>query len=155
KWTVVDFSSSPQSAIVRLTLTDGHTSLVTRFDRGKMVFIDPAPEELLNKAAREELLRSLQRCLSCDLVSCLSGRGSGGEISWCTSREAVALIMREVICEQIYREREHWNPHHPNRSLGIRSITPEEILPYARNVYLKLDKEQLRAQASEILDLII
>lgn len=38
-----------------------------------------------------------------------------------------ALLMREALCEQVYRERERWSPDKPVKSLGLRSILPEEV----------------------------
>lgn len=78
-----------------------------------------------------------------------------------TSPEAAAFLMQELICEQIYRNRNQLvkdgkiELDHINKTLGTRSIKPAEVLPYARRVYLRLDQKYVKELASEILDIII
>jgi len=42
-------------------------------------------------------------------------------------REAVALAMRELCCELVWRRRDHWNAVHPSRSLGLRELDPKYV----------------------------
>ncbi len=69
--------------------------------------------------------------------------------------EAAALLMRELICEQIFRERAKWDPDHPSRALGIRTIEPRELLPYVCVSHLILASHQRKAEAAWILDQIV
>lgn len=68
--------------------------------------------------------------------------------------EGAALLMREVLCERIYRERAAWNADHPNSSLRIREITPELLMPHMDRKILSMDKDGLKAEAARVLDLI-
>lgn len=73
---------------------------------------------------------------------------------------ATALLMRELVCEQIYRERANWDPEHPNRALGIRSILPEEVIPFAREhqvtlLAVRIDTMRMKEIAAEVLDQIV
>jgi hypothetical protein len=68
--------------------------------------------------------------------------------------QAAALLMREVICEKIYRERDKWDAEHPNRALGVRSFWPRDLMPFVVTKLLRLDKEQLRSYAAAVLDML-
>jgi hypothetical protein len=67
---------------------------------------------------------------------------------------ASALLMREVVCEQIYRQRAAWSPDHPNKALGVRSIDPAALIPYVRPHLLGMTPDELKAEAARVLDLI-
>lgn len=71
------------------------------------------------------------------------------------SNEAVAMMMRELICEQVYRERANWNTEHPNKALGVRTITPEEVISVTKDQYLKYNKDEWKSLASAVLDKLI
>jgi hypothetical protein len=66
---------------------------------------------------------------------------------------AAALLMRELICEKIYRERDKWTAVHPCRALGVRTL-PFDVSDYITNDLLTLDAPRLRAYAAEVLDLL-
>ncbi len=69
--------------------------------------------------------------------------------------EAIALLAREVLCEQVYRARELWDADHPCRALGLRTIEPWEIVWHAEIGILQLDSKALKARASTVLDAIL
>lgn len=71
------------------------------------------------------------------------------------SAEAVALLTRELICEQIYRQREKWDAAHPNNALMTRDIKVEEIVEYVHEGILEMNKHELRAHAAAVLDRIL
>ncbi len=71
------------------------------------------------------------------------------------SAEAVALLTRELICEQIYRQREKWDVAHPNNALMTRDIKVEEIVEHVHEGILELNKHELRLHASIVLDRIM
>lgn len=67
---------------------------------------------------------------------------------------ATALLMRELICERVYRERANWNADHPNKAMRIRKITPESVVAHATSAVLTMDGDALKAHAATVLDLI-
>lgn len=71
------------------------------------------------------------------------------------SADAIVLLTREVLCEQIYRQRDKWDPAHPNNSLSVRDIAPEEIVPHVHEGVLDMNKSELRTHAAEVLDRIL
>lgn len=68
---------------------------------------------------------------------------------------ATALLMRELVCEQVYRGRARWDAEHPCRALGLRDITPEEVLPFAKVGMLTWTNEERRKNAAFVLDSIV
>jgi hypothetical protein len=75
--------------------------------------------------------------------------------------EILALFTREVLCEQIYRNKERWNTAHPCRALELREISPEEITT-AADVLLSSEPKVLarirvmdRSFAASALDFIL
>lgn len=66
--------------------------------------------------------------------------------------EAAALLMREVVCEQVYRQRAAWDVEHPNNSLGVRTIHPHDIARAVVVDVVDLPSKQLRALAAAILN---
>jgi len=65
---------------------------------------------------------------------------------------ASALLMREVVCEQIYRSRSKWNESHPNRALGVRSIHPDAIADAADMRLMLVPSAEIKALAALMLD---
>lgn len=65
---------------------------------------------------------------------------------------ASALLMREVVCERIYRRRDEWDHEHPNFSLGVREIRPGDIAAAAVGAVVDLPASSLKDLAAEILD---
>jgi hypothetical protein len=78
-----------------------------------------------------------------------------------TAAHVAALLMREVVCEQVYRHRAAFDAEHPCRSLHIREITPEEIVDAVTvrvghfGYVLALDKDGLKMLGAIVLDEII
>jgi len=68
--------------------------------------------------------------------------------------QAAALLMREVLCEKIYREREKWDPEHPNMALGVRSILPRDLMPFVGTHLLRLSPDSMKLYAAKVLDLL-
>jgi len=71
--------------------------------------------------------------------------------------QTAMVITREVICEQIYRQRSNWNADHPNRALQIREIPLDRLFIAMLRVSVKkqpdeMSKEELRAYAALLLD---
>ena len=76
-----------------------------------------------------------------------------------TATKAAMLLMQEVICEKIYREvtrmgRGNFDFQHPNKAMGIRTITPDDLRPHIALEVLTMPKEELRKYAAEVLDAI-
>lgn len=70
-----------------------------------------------------------------------------------TIAAGAALLMREVICEKIYRERARWDAEHPNRALGIRHVPAVPIAAQrSAAAALGMDSAALRLEAARILD---
>jgi hypothetical protein len=76
------------------------------------------------------------------------------DVPW-ASDGASALLMREVLCEQVWRSRHLWDVNHPARALGMRMIDPEEILDHVEESILGLGSDALKALAAHVLDAII
>lgn len=88
-----------------------------------------------------------------------------------TRDEVIAMIMREVLCEQVYRNREKIivdSGGHVCTILGMRTIEPSDIIPHAEKLYelmmehadgpldgLNPDKIDWKRIASRTLDSII
>lgn len=66
--------------------------------------------------------------------------------------EAGALLMREIICEVIFRRRCAWDPEHPNRSIGIRNIKPDGISRWVHLGIFHMSSAELRSYAARVLD---
>lgn len=69
---------------------------------------------------------------------------------------ACAVLMREAICERIFRARDRWNADHPCRALGVREIPWETITWHVSRVgadaIVDMDKTAIRALAASIMD---
>lgn len=72
-----------------------------------------------------------------------------------------ALIMREIVCEQVFREREKWSAQKPVTSLSLRTLDPSEIAPHLHRLYSEHGAELLSAETktlkeigAEVLDAI-
>jgi hypothetical protein len=67
---------------------------------------------------------------------------------------AIALFVREVACELLYRNRARWDAEHPNRALGMREpcMHPDRLAAAADTAILWLGKQELREEAAAYLD---
>ena len=65
-----------------------------------------------------------------------------------------SLLMREVLCEQIYQQRANWSAEHPNRSLGIRLISPASLDAHIVPLIGSLSPTALREYAAAVLALV-
>lgn len=72
---------------------------------------------------------------------------------------ALALLVREVLCEQAYRHRNEIDVNregvgHICRQLALRVVPLERVVPHVQLSLLELPKEELRAYAARVLDAI-
>lgn len=75
--------------------------------------------------------------------------------------KATALLMREVLCEQVYRLRhdlaDGWTDH-VCKTLKMREITPDDIVVHAvahSQAILDMSGDDLKKHASHVLDVIL
>lgn len=68
---------------------------------------------------------------------------------------AAALLMREVVCELVYRNRAQWDAEHPNRALGVRTIDAALVATHSHSGLVDLEASELRGEASRVLDRIL
>lgn len=71
--------------------------------------------------------------------------------------QAVALLTREVLCEQIYRNRAAvaGDLEHINKALQTRGVNLDAIVRHTTTEVLVMTKDKLRAHAAEVLDKIM
>jgi hypothetical protein len=71
---------------------------------------------------------------------------------------ALSVLVREVLCEQIYRWRSHLadpeHLEHINRQLRVRDVPIERVAKHVTLSIVGMPKEELRALASRVLDAI-
>lgn len=73
--------------------------------------------------------------------------------------QAAMLLMREVLCEQVFRQMQQFKSagageltEHPCRSLKMRDITPERLELFVSTDLLLMSSHMLKARAAEVLD---
>lgn len=65
---------------------------------------------------------------------------------------AVALLMREVLIEKLWRNRDRWDREHPAKSLGLRTISATPIVERATSDLMQRSPAELRSIAALVLD---
>lgn len=68
---------------------------------------------------------------------------------------AALLLGREVTIQQLWNNRDNWNPEHPAKSLELRELDLDLVRWHVDPKHLDLPSALMRAEAARIVDRVI